>query len=76
MPKNKLGRWVARIAVTLGLGVAVAGGAAVLSTGSALAAPSPTTVHQAPDASISYTGSTDATQTTPTYQLEDDAVWW
>jgi hypothetical protein len=37
MRASKLGRWVARTSVTLGLGVAIAGTAAVLTAGPALA---------------------------------------
>lgn len=72
MRESRLGRWVARISVTFGLGAAVLGGVAVLSAGSAGAAPASTTLSPASDTSFGYTGNT----TVAVYQTENEIVWW
>src|SRR3954471_14866580 len=56
MRESRLGRWVARISVTLGLGAAVLGGVAVLSASPAGAAPTSNTLVPAADTPF---GSTD-----------------
>jgi hypothetical protein len=75
MRESRLGRWVARISVTLGLGVAVVGGVAVLSAGSAMAAPHVTSVRSAAATTISY-ASTNVVKTGMVFETTSDIVWW
>ena len=72
MRESRLGRWVARISVTFGLGAAVLGGVAVLSAGSAGAAPASTTLSPASDTPFGYTGNSSVA----VYQTENEIVWW
>src|SRR2546430_15533575 len=58
MRESRLGRWVARISVTFGLGAAVLGGVAVLLAGFAGGAPASATVGPAFDFSFRYTRTT------------------
>ena len=72
MRESRLGRWVARISVTLGLVAAALGGVAVLSAGSADAASAPTTLGPASNTSFGYTGNTSVA----IYDTEADVTWW
>jgi hypothetical protein len=75
MRESRLGRWVARISVSLGLGIAVVGGVAVLSAGSAMAAPHVTSVRSAATTTISY-ASTNVAKTGMVFETTSDLVWW
>jgi len=75
MRESRLGRWVARISVTLGLGAAVFGGVAVLSVASAGATPVPATSSPAADTSFGSTSPFTVNQPVG-YQIPEDSVWW
>ena len=76
MHETRLGRWVARASVTLGLGLVALGGVATLSAGTALAAPvSGTTLAPATNGTF---GSTSTAQRLGPAGVNqpDDLVWW
>lgn len=74
MRESRLGRWVARISVTLGLGAAVLGGVVVMSAGSAGAAPAPPALSPASGTSFGYTGTITAQSVS--FQIEAEEIWW
>jgi len=76
MRESRLGRWVARISVTLGLGVAVIGGVAVLSADPAGAASAPATLGPASNTSLGSTSTFTGNSTVTIYQTENEIIWW
>jgi len=76
MRESRLGRWVARTSVTLGLSVVALGGVAVLSAGSAMAAPGAgATLTPVTNTSLSSTGTVYKLGPAGVNQ-PDDWVWW
>jgi hypothetical protein len=68
MQDNKLGRWVVRVALAIGVGVAVLGG--TFAANAATTAPAGGTVYQLPSNGGLFTGKSGVGQ-----HILDDVVW-